>query len=161
MRVTQSRALAAAVGLGLLLATGTTATRAEAQPAVASSPVANPATDAVAQHKSFVALWNEQRFDDMRDFFASNAIAAPPNHDLIRGNEAIVAFYRTARALLGEFQGPNEPHLVVQSGKFTTIMGDYVFENGVRITATEVFERQPDGRYKCTLDQTGFRDPLT
>lgn len=157
----QALAVAAVLGFGVVGGTATMAARADAAPASASVPAADPAKDAVAMHKSFVALWNEQRFDEMLDFYAEDAIAAPPNHDLIRGNTAIVAYYKSLRPLLGEFQTGHEPHSVVKSEDVTAILGNYVLTNGVRFTANEVYKRQADGRYKLMLDQVGLRDPLT
>lgn len=151
-RKTRTQPLALVAALGLTAIAG---------PAGAAGRAAEPANDALAFQKSFVALWNEERFDEIHDFFAADAIAAPPNHDLLRGNAAITAFYRTSRPLLGELLGGQEPHAVVRSGNVTTVMGNYVFATGVRLTSIEVYERAADGRYKCTLDQFGFRDPLT
>lgn len=95
-RKTRTQTLALVAALGLTAITG---------PAGAASRTADPARDALDFQKSFVALWTEERFDEIHDFFATDAIAAPPNHDLLRGNEAITAFYRTSRPLLGELLG--------------------------------------------------------
>lgn len=107
-----------------------------------------------------MTLFNEQRWDEVLEFFAEDAIAVPPNHEPIRGNKAIVELNKTLRPFVGEILSGNEPHRVITSGTITTIVGNYVFSTGIRLTSTEVYQRQADGRYKLQVDHYGFRDPL-
>lgn len=107
-----------------------------------------------------MTLFNEQRWDEVLEFFAEDAIAIPPNHEPIRGNQANMEFNRTLRPLVGEILPGNEPYRVVKDGDLTTIVGNYVFSTGIRLTSTEVSQRQADGRYRLQIDHYGFRDPL-
>lgn len=152
--------LAAALVLSVVAGTGTIATRAAAAPSSVSNPTADPARDALAYHRHFVTLFNEQRWDEVLDFFAEDAVAVPPNHEPMRGNKAIVEFNKTVRPLVGEILPGNEPHRVIKNGNLTTIVGNYVFTSGIRLTSTEVYQRQADGRYRLQIDHYGFRDPL-
>lgn len=153
----QALTVAAVVGLGVVGGTATMASRADAAPAAQAEDVAK---DAVAYHQAFNDVWNAQNFDEIGDYYTDDSILVPPNHDIIKGRDAIVAYLKTLRPLFGELQGPFEPHSVVESGNVTAIMGNYVFKNGVRVTSIGVFEKQADGRYKAKQDMIGLRDPL-
>lgn len=154
----QALTFATVLGLSIVAGTATMSTAADAAPTpVAASDVAR---DPVARHKSFVALWNDQKYDELLDSYAEDAIVAPPNHDIIRGNQAIVAYFKTVRPLFGALKTGMEPHSVLKDGKITSILAPYEFTNGVRVTSSETYERQSDGRYKLVHDQFGLRDPL-
>ncbi|MGQ0467658.1 MAG: YybH family protein [Sporichthyaceae bacterium] len=144
--------------LVIVAGTATMSTAADAAPT--SVAASDAAKDPVARHKSFVALWNDQKYDELLDFYAEDAVLAPPNHDVIRGNQAIVAYIKTVRPLFGAFKTGMEPYSVLKDGKITSILAPYEFTNGVRLHSSETYERQSDGRYKLVHDQAGLRDPL-
>lgn len=116
----QACTVGAVLGLTALgTGTGTVMNPADAAPISTSAPAADPRKDPVAMEKAFIALWNEQRFDEILGYYAEDALFAPPNHDLIRGPAAIIAYMKTLRPLLGQLKAGLEPHRVVKSGKVT------------------------------------------
>jgi len=155
----QACTVAAVLGLSVL-GTGTVVNSAGAAPISTRVPAADPIEDAVAADKAFVERWNEQRYDEILDLYAEDAILVPPNHDLIRGRQAIGAYIRTIRPLLGKLKTGLEPHRVWKSGHLTSILGNYEFTNGRRLTTSATWERRSDGGYKAVLDMFGVRDPL-
>lgn len=115
--------------------------------------------DALACHKSFVELWNSKRYGDIRNFYGTDALLAPPNHEPIRGNDQITGFFERVRPLFGELQTGHEPYAVVATGELTSVMGNYVFDSGVRITTHEIYQRDGDGSYRDVLEVFGPGSP--
>jgi ketosteroid isomerase-like protein len=109
----------------------------------------------------FVELFNGRDFDRLGvAYYAPNAVAVPPNHEPIHGREAIVEYMRGARDAFGEI-GVGTPLRGSAGGDLVSMVGQYSAYGGhVRVTAHEVYERQPDGSLLCTVDMFGFRDPL-
>jgi ketosteroid isomerase-like protein len=117
--------------------------------------------DANGLDRMFVQLFNERRFEELGEaYYADNAIAVPPNHDPVQGRAAIVAYLRSARDAFGDI-AVMDPWRASASGDLVSIVGNYAGQSGrLRATSHELFERQPDGSLKCTVDMFGFRDPL-
>ncbi len=109
----------------------------------------------------FVRLWNENKFDELGDFYyAENALLMPPNHEPIRGRKNIVEELKGLRQTFGEFQTGVRPLQVVEAGDLTSIVNQGVLvQGGVRTVMHEAFERQADGSWKVIVDMPGFRDP--
>jgi ketosteroid isomerase-like protein len=117
--------------------------------------------DANRMDQMFVQLFNDRRFDDLgRQYYAENAIAVPPNHEPVQGRAAIVEYLRSARDGFGDI-AVMDPWRASASGELVSVVGQYTGQSGhLRATSHELFERQPDGSLKCTVDMFGFRDPL-
>ena len=118
--------------------------------------------EAMALERKWVQLWNDRNWDDLgTTLYADDALAVPPNHEPIRGRAAIIEYLRGARDALGEFEGGTETFRASASGNLVSLVGEYSARSGkLRLTGHELFERQPDGPLRCTVDMFGFRDPL-
>lgn len=116
---------------------------------------------AVEMEQLFVHLYNERRFDELgAAYYAEDAIAVPPNHEPIRGRAAIVAYFRANRDGLGEAT-LGSPLRGSASGDQVSLVGQVSAHGGqLRVSTHELYERQPDGSLRCTVDMFGFRGPL-
>ena len=119
-------------------------------------------SEAMALERKWVQLWNDRNWDELgATLYAEDALAVPPSHEPIRGRAAIIEYLRGARDALGEFEGGTETFRASASGKLVSLVGEYSARSGkLRLTGHELFERQPDGPLRCTVDMFGFRDPL-
>jgi len=155
--------LAFAAGL-LLVAPGTAAAgggRGSGSDVAAMSTDDQMIAEASRLDQKFVELYNARKWDELGAvYYAEDAIAAPPNHEPIQGRAAIVDFYRAGRDTFGELEGGTETWRASSSGKLVSLVGKFSAYSGhVRVTSHGLFERQPDGSLKCTVDMFGFRDP--
>jgi ketosteroid isomerase-like protein len=139
------------IAFGALTVTSTTV-KAEAEGRILS---------AVEMDDEFVRLWNANKLDELVEFYyVDDVVMAPPNHELIRGKQKVLEFFKGLRPSLGELQTGLQHHQVVVTGDMTSVVGNYAFYNGgMRITAHEAFQRQADGTWKVIVDMFGFRDP--
>jgi ketosteroid isomerase-like protein len=119
-------------------------------------------TEALRLDQMFVELWNDRNFDELgRVYYVDDALLVPPNHEPIRGRDAIIKYFEGGRDAFGEIEMAPDPHAASASGNLVSILGKYSAHSGqVRTTNHELFERQPDGSLKVTVDMFGFRDPL-
>ena len=117
--------------------------------------------EAMRLDQKFVELYNAKKWDELGPaYYAPDAIAVPPNHEPIQGRAAIVDYYRAGRDTFGELEGGTETWRASSSGKLVSLVGKFSAYSGhVRVTSHGLFERQPDGSLKCTVDMFGFRDP--
>jgi ketosteroid isomerase-like protein len=116
--------------------------------------------EATRLDRAFVELFNARKWDELgTTYYAEDAIAVPPSHEPVRGRAAIIDYMRGARDAFGDIEvGP--AHKTSASGNLVSIVGNYEGQHGaIRATSHELFERQPDGSLKCTIDMFGFRDP--
>jgi ketosteroid isomerase-like protein len=116
--------------------------------------------EATRLDRTFVELFNARKWDELgTTYYAEDAIAVPPSHEPVRGRAAIIEYMRGARDAFGDIEvGP--AHKTSASGNLVAIVGNYEGQHGgIRATSHELFERQPDGSLKCTVDMFGFRDP--
>ena len=124
--------------------------------------VATMAQEANRMDRMFVQLFNERRFEELgQSYYADNAIAVPPNHEPVQGRAAIVEYFQKTRDAFGEI-AVMDPWQMAVSGDLVSVVGKYTGQSGrLRATSHELFERQPDGSLRCTVDMFGFRDPLS
>ena len=118
--------------------------------------------EAFRMEQMFVELWNAKKWDELGPaYYTENAIAVPPNHEPIKGRAAIIEYMKGAREVLGEAEVV-EPHKASASGGLVSLVGNYSGRSGkMRVTAHELYERQPDGSLRCVVDMFGFRDPMS
>jgi ketosteroid isomerase-like protein len=121
---------------------------------------AQPVAEAMRLDQNWVQRYNDRKWDDLGALYAEDAIAVPPNHEPVQGRAAIVEYYKGLRDSLGEMEGGTETFRGAASGKLVSLVAKYSAYSGrVRFVGHELFERQPDGSLKCTVDMVGFRDP--
>jgi ketosteroid isomerase-like protein len=126
-----------------------------------SAGVEDIVAEALHLDQQFVALWNDDKFDEMgTTYYTDDALAVPPNHAPIKGRKAIIEYMKSLRPL-GELSLDPEPIRAVGSNATASLVNTYyVGAARTRVTAHELFQRQPDGTLKCTVDMFGFHDPL-
>jgi ketosteroid isomerase-like protein len=131
---------------------------------VGAAPAEDPlVTETRKRLDAFVQLWKENRLEDLvADYFTEDPLMLPPNHEPIRGRAGILAYFKSLRDALGEFDRgdyllratPGGDHSISWAGQFS-------FHDGkLRFTAHELFVRQPDGSMRCAVKMVGFRDPM-
>ena len=155
--------LALAAGF-LLVAPGTAGAGSEAgsHSGVSATSTEDPMiAEAMRLDQKWVELFNAKRWDELgAAYYAEDALAVPPNHEPIRGRDAVVDYFRSSRDAFGEVQGGTETWRASASEKLVSLVGKYsAYSSRLRVTSHELFERQPDGSLKCTVDMFGFRDP--
>ena len=128
--------------------------------AAASTSVPNE-MNARQLHKYWVTLWNENRWNELGELYAEDALIVPPNHEPIQGRKNIIDYWRVQRPVLGETEGGDDPFRVTTDQDLTSVVGKFFFvKRNVRITSHEFYQRQPDGRTELVVDMFGFRDPI-
>ena len=111
-------------------------------------------------------LFNAKRIQELSEvFYAEDAVAIPPDHDLAHGREAIRSLFQ-AYADSGDVSfelGVVETHCEGDSGY---LIGNYVFHDrtgGEQASAEgrtlEAYRREPDGSWKCVADMWHHLDP--
>jgi ketosteroid isomerase-like protein len=117
--------------------------------------------EAMRLDQTFVELFNARKWDELgTTYYAEDAIAAPPNHEPIRGRAAIIEYMRGSRNALGDIETGPDNFKASVSGSLVSVVAKYAGQHGrIRVVSHELFERQPDGSLKCTVDMFGFRDP--
>lgn len=120
------------------------------------------AADAMGLERKFVQLWNDKQWDELgTTYYADDALLVPPNHEPIRGRAAIIEYFKASRDAFGDIEGGTETFRATASGDLVSLVGQYSAHSGkARITAHELYARQPDGALRCIVDMFGFRDPL-
>jgi ketosteroid isomerase-like protein len=119
--------------------------------------------EAIRLDQKFVELFNAGKWDELgTTYYAEDAIAVPPNHEPIRGRVAIVEYLRGSQHAFGEVQTGPDTFDASVSGNLVSLVAKYSVHSGrIEAVAHELFERQPDGSLKVTVDMFGFRDPTT
>src|SRR2546423_2577567 len=150
------------VGVPLAAASGAGgAGRAGVRAAAAEDPMVTETRKAI---DTAVQRWNENKLQEMAaGFYVENALVIPPNHEPIRGQGAITAFYQNVRDVVGEFDQGDHLIQATSNGTGTVSwVGQYTFRVGqLRFTTHELFVRQPDGSMRNAVEMFGFRDPMT
>jgi len=100
--------------------------------------------------------FNAGKVDELGDlFYAEDARALPPNHEVVDGRRAIADFLRQVRES-GDVRFDLGVIATVASGDLGYLVGTYVFtdasgtsSNGVTL---EAYRLQDDGSWKCVAD---------
>jgi hypothetical protein len=122
-------------------------------------------SDPLMVDPTFIKLWNSGRMDELRPLFTADAVFAFPNHELLRGPDEIVGFFKQIRPLVGNFASDEETHggevhKMVRTADLVSLSVSYTTTTGLRTNDTEILARQADGAWKYTIAATGLRDPL-
>jgi len=109
-----------------------------------------------------VRLWNENKLDELvAGHYTEDAVMLPPNHEPIRGRDAILAYIKRIRDVAGEFDKGEYLIRATVSAHSVSWVGQYSLRGGtLRITSHELFMRQPDGSMRNAVDMFGYRDPM-
>jgi ketosteroid isomerase-like protein len=95
-------------------------------------------------------------------YLTEDALMLPPNHEPIRGHQTILAYFKSLRDAVGEFDTGDSLIRATSSGdNSVSWVGQFSFHDGkLRVTTHELFLRQPDGSMRCAVKMVGFRDPV-
>lgn len=112
--------------------------------------------------RGVAAAYNDRKWDELRPLYTKDAIMLPPNHEPIRGPDAIIEFLRSARDVFGEIDlSGSESARVKVSGNLANFVYEFTAQSGrVRLMTNELYERQPDGSVLVSVDEPSFMDPL-
>jgi ketosteroid isomerase-like protein len=114
--------------------------------------------DAIRAEDHIVIAYNDKNWDDLRALYMDDALMLPPNHEPVRGRDAIVEYLRGLRDAAGPIS--KIEHVRVRgSGTLANLVGKFSIQSGqVRMMTNEVYERQPDGSVLSGIDEFSFRD---
>jgi ketosteroid isomerase-like protein len=117
-------------------------------------------TDARRVLHAVVVAYNNKKWDELRALYAEDAVMLPPNHDPIRGRDAITEYLRSIRDVAGPLDdGSFDAVRARANGKIADLVDKFTMGSGrVRLLADGLFERQPDGSVLVGVDQFGFAD---
>lgn len=149
-------------GLPLVAATAASGMGHADRPAVVAAAAEDPMVAETRQVIDvFVQRWNENKLEELVEaHYVEDAIVMPPNHEPIRGRAAILEFFKGVRNVLGEFDEGDYLMSAKTSGNLVSWAGQYNFRGGkIRFVTHELYERQPDGSLRNTVDMFGYRDP--
>ena len=116
--------------------------------------------DATRTEQAIVTAYNDKKWDELRALYLDDALMLPPNHEPIRGRDAIAEYLRSLRDVAGPIDAGGVEHVRVRgSGTLANIVGKFSIHSGRgRMMTDEVFERQADGSVLCGIDHFSFRD---
>lgn len=113
--------------------------------------------DAKRAERAYDAAWNDRRWDELRLLYAEDALLLLPNHEPIEGRDRIVDYLKSGRDFFGEIDDHSEWLRVKGSGNLATLAGEITTHSGrVRITYSDLWERQPDGSVAIAVSAVGF-----
>jgi ketosteroid isomerase-like protein len=133
---------------------------ARVQAAAAEDPMITETRKAI---EAFVQRWNDNKLEEMvAAHYVDDAVILPPNHEPIRGRDAILAFFKGVRDVVGPFdKGDYIIQATANENDSVSWVGQYTFQGGrLRFTTHELYLRQPDGSMRCAVDMFGYRDPM-
>ncbi|MEW6471990.1 MAG: nuclear transport factor 2 family protein [Actinomycetota bacterium] len=110
---------------------------------------------------AIIAAYNEKRWDDLPPLYVEDAIMLPPNHEPIRGRDAIIKFLASARDAFGEADSSGSKSARVRaSGNLVNFVYEFTAQGGrLRMMSHELYERQPDGTMLISIDEPSFIEP--
>jgi len=115
--------------------------------------------DAKRTDRAVVVAYNNKNWDELGPLWAEDALVLPPNHEPVRGRDAIIEYLRDARDVFGPIDDGWEHIRVKASGTFASLAGLFTLQSGhVRLTYAQLYERQPDGSVLLAVDQFNFRE---
>lgn len=152
------RIVVAAVAMGLLVSPGLA--RAGSGTGGGADDDTRMIADARRVMHATVGAYNDKRWDELRALYTADAVALLPNHDPIRGRDAIIEFLRGVRDVVGPIDDASfESVRARASGKMADLIDRFTTGSGrVRWVADGLYERQPDGSVLFGVDQVGFAD---
>jgi ketosteroid isomerase-like protein len=113
--------------------------------------------DAKRVEMAIVAAYNDKKWDELPPLFAEDALLLPPNHEPVRGRDAIVEYYKSGRDVFGEINEGWEFLRVKGSGNFASLAGLVTLgSGGIRLWYTDLYERQPDGSVQMVVNAFAF-----
>ncbi len=121
---------------------------------------AHMVADAMRTEHDSVAAYNDRRWHELRAFYAEDAIVLPPNHEPIRGRDAIVEYLRGLRDVAGPGDLDSfETVRVTATGTLANLVRNFTLRSGrIHLVSTAVYERQTDGSVLLGVDQLAFRE---
>jgi ketosteroid isomerase-like protein len=135
----------------------------QAAPGITAGTEDPMVTDTRKLIDTFVQLWKENKLEQLvAGYFTEDPLMLPPNHEPIRGHQAILAYFKSLRDAVGEFDRGDGLIRATPSGDDSVSwVGQFSFHDGkLRVTTHELFVRQPDGSMRCAVKMVGFRDPM-
>jgi ketosteroid isomerase-like protein len=113
--------------------------------------------DAKRAERAYDAAWNDKRWDDLRLLYAEDALLVLPNQDPIEGRERIVDQLKRSRDAIGEIDDHSTWLRATGSGDLAVLAGQITTRSGrVRLTYSDVWERQADGTVVITVSAVGL-----
>ena len=88
-----------------------------------------------------------------------DALLAPPNHDPLRGRDAIVGYVRSVRDVFGAIDNSSIEHLRMKGagGEMAQVLETFTAQSGhIHVTDLSLYRRQTDGSVLITVEQFGF-----
>ena len=110
---------------------------------------------------AIITAYNARKWDDLPPLYVEDAVMLPPNHEPIHGRDAIIDFLRSARDAVGVGDLSNSRNArVIVSGNLVNFVYLFTARDGhLRMVSNELYERQPDGSMRITVDEPSFTDP--
>ena len=115
--------------------------------------------------RAIAAAYNDKKWDELRLLYMDDALMVPPNHEPVRGRDAIAEYLRGVRDAAGPFDmngrdiRGSESARVRGSGGLANFVYGFTIQSGhVRMTSNELYERQPDGSVLIGIDEFSLRD---
>ena len=117
--------------------------------------------DAKRTEAAILVAYNDKKWDDLRALYTEDAVLLPPNHDAVRGPEAIVEYYRRVHDVYGEIDLASLEYVRVRaSEQLADLVTNFTMQSGVRLVYQGLYERPTDGAVLLGVDHVGFRDVL-
>ena len=135
--------------------------RAGVRATAAEDPMVTQTRKAV---ELFIQRWNANKLEEMVvDHYIDDAVMLPPNHEPVYGHQAILAYWKSVRDVVGEIDKGDYIIRATPSGNNSVSwVGQYNFHDGkLRATSHEWYVRQPDGSMRIAVDMFGYRDPMS
>ena len=109
--------------------------------------------------RAILVAVNDKKWDELRTLYSEDAVLMPPNHEPVQGRDAIVEYIRSLRDVAGKLDDGEEYLRVKASGDLASLAVTFSANSGhLRMTDTELYERQPDGSVVMAVEQFGFRE---
>jgi ketosteroid isomerase-like protein len=114
-------------------------------------------SDAKRVEIAVVDAYNARKWDELRPLFAEDVLLLAPNHEPVRGRDAILEYYKMSRDSFGEINDGWKFLRVTGGGTFASLAGEITIGSGrIRLWYTDLYERQPDGSLQLTVNAFAF-----
>ena len=144
----------------VVLLVGPTSAIAGAGPGGEANADARMIGDATRTEQAVAAAYNDKQWNQLRGLYTDDAVVLPPNHEPVRGRDAIIDYLRSVRDVYGPIDGPKFDHVRVRgSANLADLVSTFTAQSGrLRVIGEALYERQSDGTVVIGVDQFGFRD---